>query len=52
MDSALIASSTNTLISEWKTLLGANFDIVLAFAAGIVVWQILKKYVFRGASRV
>lgn len=52
MDSTLVGSSTNSLIDSFQTILGDNLGIVLAFAAGIVVWAILKKWVFGGASRV
>jgi len=52
MDSALVGSSTVSLITSFQDILGDNLGVVLAFAAGIVVWAILKKWVFGGASRV
>jgi len=52
MDSALVATSTLGFISDFKEILGENFQYVLAFAAGILVWMVLKKWVFGGAHRV
>jgi len=52
MDSALVASSTNTLIDSFQDILSSNLGLVLTFAAGIIVWAILKKWVFGGAHRV
>jgi len=52
MDSQLVGSSTENLISQFQTILSDNFGLVLAFAAGIIVWFILKKWVFGGARRV
>jgi len=52
MNDALVASSTDSFITGFQTILGSNFGLVLAFAAGIMVWAVLKKWVFGGASRV
>lgn len=52
MDTALVASSTNTMINSFQDILTDNLGIVLAFSAGIVVWFIMKKYIFGGARRV
>jgi len=52
MDSALVASSTNAFIDGFKEILGENLDIVLLFSAGLLVWFIMKKWVFGGARRV
>jgi len=52
MNDALVSSSTDSLIGSFQTILGDNLGVVLAFAAGILVWAILKKWVFGGASRV
>lgn len=52
MDSALVASTTGDFITSFKTILGDNLGLVLVFAAGIMVWMILKKWVFGGAHRV
>lgn len=52
MDTALVASSTTEFITSFKDILGDNLGIILAFSAGIMVWMILKKWVFGGASRI
>jgi len=52
MDSALVASSTSDFISNVQSILGDNLGLVLAFAAGIMVWMVLKKWVFGGTHRV
>jgi len=52
MDSALVASSTNALITSFKDVLGDNFAIILTFTAAIVVFGVFKKYFFGGAHRV
>jgi len=52
MDQATIASSTADFIDQVQTFVGANLGLVLAFAAGIMVWGILKKWVFGGTSRI
>jgi len=52
MDSGLVASSTENFIESFQTILGSNFGLVLAFAGGILVWMVLKKWVFGGSSRV
>lgn len=52
MDTVLVGSSTNAFVASFQDILGDNLGIVLAFAAGILVWAILKKWVFGGASRV
>jgi len=52
MDSATIASSTEAFIDNFQTLIGENLGLVLAFAAGILVWFVMKKWVFGGARRV
>jgi len=52
MDSALVGSSTTAFISGFQDILGDNLGLVLAFAAGILVWAVLKKWVFGGSRRV
>jgi len=52
MDSSIVASSTATLIDTWQDILSSNFGVVLAFAAGIIVWAVFKKWIFGGAHRV
>jgi len=52
MDSALVASSTADFIDQFQTILGENLGKVLLFAAGIIVFAIMKKWIFGGASRV
>lgn len=52
MDSALVSSSTNTMIDSFQSILSDNLALVLTFAAGIIVWAVLKKWVFGGAHRV
>lgn len=52
MDSALVASTTEDFIEAFQTILGANFGIILAFSAGILVWLVLKKWFFGGVGRV
>jgi len=52
MDSALVASSTNSFIDSVQSILGSNLGLVLAFAAGIMVWMVMKKWVFGGTHRV
>jgi len=52
MDTALVASSTNDLIDSFQSILSDNLSLVLVFAAGIIVWAVLKKWVFGGAHRV
>jgi len=52
MDSTLIASSTNDLIDAIKGNVSDNLGLVLAFAAGIIVWVVMKKWVFGGTHRI
>lgn len=52
MDTVLVASSTNAFIDGVQTILGSNLSYVLAFAAGILVWNVLKKWIFGGTRRV
>jgi len=52
MDSALVASSTNGFIDGFQDILSDNLSIVLTFAAGLLVWFVMKKWVFGGARRV
>lgn len=52
MDTALVASSTSDFISSFQTILGDNLGLVLAFSAGIIVWVLMKKWIFGGAGRV
>lgn len=46
MDSALVSSSTNAFIGAFKSILSDNFSLVLLFVAGILVWLIMKHWVF------
>jgi len=52
MDSTLVASSTQAFIGSFTDILGDNLGIVLAFSAGIIVWVLMKKWIFGGAGRV
>lgn len=52
MDNALVASSTESFIESFQTILSGNLDNVLAFAAGIIVWNVAKKWIFGGSGRV
>jgi len=52
MDTALVASSTSEFITSFKDILGDNLGLVLAFSAGIIVWVLMKKWIFGGAGRV
>lgn len=52
MTSAEVASTTTGFITSFQTILSDNIALVLTFAAGILVWFILKKWVFGGARRV
>jgi len=52
MNSALVASSTTAFISSFQEILGENLTLVLVFAAGILVWYVMKKWVFGGAHKV
>lgn len=46
MDSALVSSSTSAFIGAFKSILSDNFSLVLLFVAGILVWVIMKHWVF------
>jgi len=52
MDSPLIQSSLSGLIDSFQTILADNYPVVLAFVAGILVWAILKGWVFSSSSGV
>jgi len=52
MDQATLASSTTDFIDNVQTFVGANLGLVLAFAAGIMVWGLLKKWIFGGTARI
>lgn len=52
MDNPLVGSSTVSFIDSFQTILGSNLGAVLSFAAGILVWFIVKKWIFGGARRV
>lgn len=52
MDSALVSSSTDSFITGFQTILGENIGAILLFSAGILVWFVMKKWVFGGAGRV
>jgi len=52
MDTALVASSTSEFITSFKDILGDNLGLVLAFSAGIIVWVLMKKWIFGGAGRI
>jgi len=47
-----VASSTSDFIDNFETILGENLGLILTFAAGIMVWFVVKKWVFGGATRV
>lgn len=47
-----MASSTTSFIDGFQTTLGENLGAILTFTAGILVWFVVKKWVFGGASRV
>lgn len=46
------ASSTTAFIASVQGYVDENFGVVLAFAAGIMVWMVLKKWIFGGTSRI
>lgn len=46
MDTPLIQSSLAGFIDPFKDILGDNLGIVLAFVAGILVWLIMKNWIF------
>jgi len=52
MDSALVASSTTAFITAIQGQISDNLVLVLTFAAGIMVWVVLKKWVFGGTHRI
>jgi len=52
MDSALVATSSTAFIGAFKDILSDNFSLVLAFMAGILVWVIMKNWVFGSAPMV
>lgn len=52
MDTPLIQSSIGGLIDSFQGILGDNLPIVLAFVAGILVWVILKRWVFSSSRAV
>jgi len=52
LDTTLVASSTNAFITNFKDILGDNIGLVLAFSAGIIVWFVMKKWVFGASHRV
>lgn len=47
-----VASTTEAFITAVSTSINDNIGLVLTFAAGIMVWMVLKKWVFGGTSRV
>lgn len=52
LDSTAIGTLIGDFIGEIVDLVVANLPAVLAFAAGILVWFILKKWVFGGTRRI
>jgi len=46
------ASSTTAFTGYIQTQVDENLVIVLAFAAGIIVWGVMKKWVFGGTARI
>lgn len=52
MTSAIIASSTSDFISAIQTNITDNLGLILTFAAGILVWVVVKKWIFGGTRRV
>lgn len=52
MTQATLASSTAYFIDAVQDFISANLFLVLAFAAGIMVWAVLKKWIFGGTHRI
>jgi len=52
MDQATIASTTAYFITSIKDYISDNLGTVLLFSAGILVWGVLKKWVFGATPRV
>jgi len=52
MDTPLIQSSIGGLIDSFQGILGDNLPVVLAFCAGILVWIILKTWVFSSSEGI
>jgi len=46
------ASSTSAFIDSVQGYVNDNLGLVLTFAAGIMVWGVLKKWIFGGTSRI
>jgi len=47
-----VGSTTQAFIAQVTSNINDNIGYVLAFAAGIMVWIVIKKWVFGGTSRV
>jgi len=47
-----VASSTQSFLDAVGTNIDENLGIILAFAAGILMWGVAKKWIFGGTSRV
>lgn len=52
MDQSVIASSTAAFIDAIKEFTSDNLVTVLVFTAGIVLWGVLKKWIFGGSRRI
>jgi len=45
-------NSTEELIDNFTTILWNNIGYILSFSAGILVWLLLKKWIFGGVKRI
>jgi len=52
MTTSQIASLSNDFINSFTTFFVSNIDVVIAFAATVLVWVIVKKWLFGGFKRV
>jgi len=52
MTTTQIASISNYFINQFTSLLADNLGLVISFAATVLVWVIVKKWLFGGFKRV
>jgi hypothetical protein len=52
MTSAEIASTTDAFITNFQSILADNISYVILLSAGVLVWFIMKKWVFGSARRI
>jgi len=52
LDASTVGTFVETFIDSFVDILTDNLPIVLAFAGAILVWFVLKKWVFGGSHRI